>query len=54
MRNVGLDVHQKYTHLTELDDLGVVLRQGKVANEGLATPFSDGEARRVVMGAGRN
>ena len=34
MRNVGLDVHCKYTYFTELDDLGVVLKQGKVAMKG--------------------
>lgn len=54
MRNVGLDVHQKYTWFTEVDERGVTLRQGKVNNEELASLFSDGEARRVVMEAGRN
>lgn len=54
MRNVGLDVHKKYTHFTELDERGLVLRQGKIGNEELPALFSDGEARRVVLEAGRN
>jgi len=54
MRNVGLDVHQKYTYYTEVDDGGVVLRQGKVVNEALPALFADDQPRRVVLEAGRN
>ena len=54
MRNVGLDVHQKYTYYTEVDEGGLVLRQGKVSNEALPALFADDEPRRVVLEAGRN
>ncbi len=54
MLNVGLDVHQKYTYYTELDDVGRVIRQGKVANEGLPALFSDGEERQVALESTRN
>ena len=48
MLNVGLDVHQKYTYYTELDDIGTVIRQGRVANEDLPGLFSDGAERQVA------
>jgi transposase len=54
MRNVGLDVHKKYTYYTEVDELGAVLRRGKVSNEELPSLFADEQPRRAVLEAGRN
>jgi len=53
MRSVGLDVHQKYTYYTEVDNGGAILRQGKVGNEALPALFADDERRRVVLEAAR-
>lgn len=54
MRSVGLDVHQKYTYYTEVDEEGTRLRGGKVINEDLPSLFCDGEPRCAVLEAGRN
>jgi len=54
VRHVGLDVHQKHTYFSEVDESGAMVEGRQGADSQLAALFSDGEHRRVALEAGRN
>jgi len=57
MQYVGFDAHKKYTFFTQMDDNGVIQRQGKLANDrdALSTFFAElEEPARVVIEATMN
>src|SRR3990172_9282526 len=58
MLNYGLDVHKRYTTYCVMDDSGVILKEGRCANDELlrlpALSWKVKEERRAVMEAGGN